>query len=154
MPPAQRRVSPLSSALPKTRADRGHSKIAPAIQEAILAAKRANPRRSIRQILRLLEAAGTVPSRSLSRLAIHRLLHQHGLSQLAGSGYLPEAKRSFSAEFASSIWYGDVMHGARVPVKGALRKRPEWPCSNGSKAGIACIDATRPLAAVLSPINF
>jgi transposase InsO family protein len=108
--------------LPKTRLDSGRSKIAAAVQEAVLAAKRDNPRRSIRQIVRLLEAAGTVPSQSLSRSATHRLLVQHGLSQLAGSGHLPEEKRSFTAEFAGSIWYGDVMHGPRVPVKGQLRK--------------------------------
>ena len=107
---------------PKTRVDRGQSKIAPAIQEAILAAKRENPRRSIRQILRLLEAAGLVAQHSLSRSAIHRLLQQSGLSKLAGSPSLPEEKRSFTAEFAGAIWYGDVMHGPRVPVKGALRK--------------------------------
>jgi transposase InsO family protein len=106
----------------KPRADRGSSKISPAVQEAILAAKRANPRRSVRQIVRLLEAAGTVPSRSLSRSAVHRLLQQHGLSQLAGSGHVSEEKRSFAAEFAGSIWYGDVMHGPRVPHKGQLRK--------------------------------
>ena len=35
---------------------------------------------------------------------------------------MPEEKRSFSAEFAGSIWYGDVMHGPRVPHKGQLRK--------------------------------
>ena len=52
--------------LPKTRLDSGRSKIAAAVQEAVLAAKRDNPRRSIRQIVRLLEAAGTVPSQSLS----------------------------------------------------------------------------------------
>lgn len=107
---------------PKIRVDNGQSKIAPAIQEAVLAAKRDNPRRSIRQILRLLEAAGIVASQSLSRSAIHRLLHRHGLSQLAGSSSLPEEKRSFTAEFAGSIWYGDVMHGPRVSVKGQLRK--------------------------------
>jgi putative transposase len=107
---------------PKIRVDRGQSKIAPAIQEAILAAKRENPRRSIRQILRLLEAAGLVAQHSLSRSAIHRLLQQSGLSKLAGSPSLPEEKRSFTAEFAGSIWYGDVMHGPRVPVKGQLRK--------------------------------
>jgi len=107
---------------PQTRLDSGQSKIAPQVQEAVLAAKRDNPRRSIRQIVRLLEAAGTVPSQSLSRSATHRLLLQHGLSQLAGSGHLPEEKRSFTAEFAGSIWYGDVMHGPRVPVKGQLRK--------------------------------
>jgi transposase InsO family protein len=107
---------------PKPRTDRGGSKISPAVQEAILAAKRANPRRSVRQIVRLLEAAGTVPGKSLSRSAVHRLLQQHGLSRLAGSGHAPEEKRSFAAEFAGSIWYGDVMHGPRVPHKGSLRK--------------------------------
>jgi transposase InsO family protein len=107
---------------PKTRADRGQSKITPAIQEAVLAAKRDNPRRSIRQILRLLEAAGIVASQSLSRSAVHRLLQQSGMSKLAGSASLPEEKRSFCAEFAGSVWYGDVMHGPRVPVKGQLRK--------------------------------
>jgi transposase InsO family protein len=107
---------------PKTRVDRGQSKLSPAIQEAILAAKRENPRRSIRQILRLLEAAGLVAQHSLSRSAIHRLLQQSGLSKLAGSPSLPEEKRSFTAEFAGAIWYGDVMHGPRVPVKGQIRK--------------------------------
>jgi transposase InsO family protein len=107
---------------PKPRADRGSSKLSPALQEAILAAKRANPRRSVRQIVRLLQAAGTVPAGGLSRSAVHRLLQQHGLSQLAGSAHLPEEKRSFAAEFAGSIWYGDVMHGPRVPHKGQLRK--------------------------------
>lgn len=106
----------------KPRADRGCSKLSPALQEAILAAKRGNPRRSVRQIVRLLEAAGTVQAGSLSRSAVHRLLQQHGLSQLAGAASLPEEKRSFSAEFAGSIWYGDVMHGPRVPHKGRLRK--------------------------------
>jgi transposase InsO family protein len=107
---------------PKPRADRGRSKISPAVQQAILQAKRANPRRSVRQIVRLLEAAGTVADKTLSRSAVHRLLQQQGLSTLAGSGHLPEERRSFTAEFAGSIWYGDVMHGPRVPHKGALRK--------------------------------
>ena len=87
---------------PKTRVDRGQSKIAPAVQEAVLAAKRDNPRRSISQILRLLECSGTVASASVSRSAIHRVLQQHGLSQLAGSASLPEEKRSFSASRPSS----------------------------------------------------
>jgi transposase InsO family protein len=106
----------------RPRADRGRSRLSPALQEAVLAAKRANPRRSVRQIVRLLQAAGTVPGNSLSRSAVHRLLQQQGLSRLTGSGHVPEEKRSFVAEFAGSIWYGDVMHGPRVPHKGQLRK--------------------------------
>ena len=107
---------------PKVRADRGQSKISPAIQEAVLAAKRENPRRSINQISRLLVAAGLVADQSLSRSSVHRLLQQNGLSQMSGSASLPEEKRSFGAEFAGSIWYGDVMHGPRVAVKGQMRK--------------------------------
>jgi putative transposase len=108
--------------VPKTRVDRGQSRITPVIQEAVLAAKRENPRRSIRQIVRLLEAAGIVASQSLSRSAVHRLLQQSGLSKLAGAAAGPEEKRSFTAEFAGTIWYGDVMHGPRVPLKAQLRK--------------------------------
>jgi transposase InsO family protein len=107
---------------PKVRGDLGQSKISPAIQEAVLAAKRENPRRSINQISRLLVAAGLVADQSLSRSAVHRLLQQNGLSQLRGSSSLAEEKRSFGAEFAGSIWYGDVMHGPRVAYKGQLRK--------------------------------
>jgi putative transposase len=112
----------LDALVPKPRADRGLSRIAPALQEAVLAAKQSNPRRSVRQIVRLLEAAGTVAAGSLSRSAVHRLLQCKGLSRLAGSASLPEERRSFSAEFAGSIWYGDVMHGPRVAHEGRLRK--------------------------------
>lgn len=107
---------------PKTRVDRGQSKLASTIQEAILAAKRENPRRSIRSIRQLLESAGFVARGSLSRSAIHRLLQTHGLSRMSGSASLPEEKRSFTAEFAGSIWYGDVLHGPQVPAKGGQRK--------------------------------
>ncbi len=108
--------------VPKVRVDRGQSKLPPALQEAVLAAKRENPRRSIRQILRLLQAAGLQENRSLSRSAVHRLLQQHGLSRITGSVSLPEEKRSFGAEFAGSIWYGDVLHGPRLALGGQMRK--------------------------------
>ena len=107
---------------PKIRVDRGRSKLSPSIQEAILAAKRDNPRRSIRLIKRLLEAAGSAARGSLSRSAIHRLLQQHGLSRMSGSSSLPEERRSFVAASAGALWYGDVMHGPRVPVHGQMRK--------------------------------
>jgi transposase InsO family protein len=106
--------------MPKPRTDRGVSKLPQAVQEAVLAAKRDNPRRSIRQLRHLLESAGTVARGSLSRSAIHRLLQQHGLSKLAAP--LPEEHRRFVAEHANAIWYGDVMHGPTVMVKGRNRK--------------------------------
>jgi putative transposase len=112
----------LAGLTPKTRIDRGRSKLHPKIQEAILAAKQENPRRSIRVIRQLLESAGIVARGSLSRSTIHRLLQVHGISRATGSASLPEEKRSFVAEFAGSIWYGDVLHGPQVPVKARLRK--------------------------------
>ena len=85
---------------PKTRVDRGQSKLSAQLQQAVLAAKRENPRRSIRQILRLLEAAGLVASQTLSRSAIHRLLQQSGLSRLAGSR--PACPKKSAASVPSS----------------------------------------------------
>jgi len=112
----------IAGLVPKVRIDRGQSKITPTLQAAVLAAKRDNPRRSVRQIKRLLEAGGLVADETLSRSSVHRLLQHHGLSQLTDSSSLPEEKRSFGAEFAGTIWYGDVMHGPHVPIKGQLRK--------------------------------
>lgn len=111
----------LEGLVPKTRVDRGRSRIEPALQEAILAAKRDNPRRSTQQILRLLQAQGLPGAQALSRSALHRLLQQHGLSRVAGTSGQPEERRSFAAEFAGTIWYGDVMHGPRIAVKGPLK---------------------------------
>lgn len=107
---------------PKPRADAGVSKIPPTLQSALLAAKRDNPRRSIRQLRQLMESSGQAAQGALSRSAIHRLLQQHGLSRMPGSATLPEERRSFVAEQAGSIWYGDVMHGPAVSVAGRRRK--------------------------------
>lgn len=112
----------LEGLVPKTRVDSGRSRIEPALQEAIVAAKHDNPGRSTRQILRLLQAEGRLGAQALSRSALHRLLQQHGLSRVAGTPGQSEERRSFAAEFAGTIWYGDVMHGPRVPAKGQLRK--------------------------------
>lgn len=116
------RTKGIDGLVPKTRVDRGDSKIAAPLQEAIIAAKRDNPRRSIRQIRHLLEASGQAAKGRLSRSAIHRLLQNQGLSRMAGSASLPEEKRSFVAESAGTIWYGDVLHGPQVPVNGRLCK--------------------------------
>jgi putative transposase len=112
----------LEALTPKVRSDRGQSKIAPEVQEAILAAKRENPRRSIRVIRRLLERRGTVAKGELSRSAIHRLLQAHGLSRPSGAASEPEERRAYVAQYAGDIWYGDVMHGPRVPMHGGMRK--------------------------------
>ncbi|UIF87995.1 DDE-type integrase/transposase/recombinase [Cupriavidus necator] len=106
----------------RPRADTGRSKLPEAVQAAVLAAKRENPQRSIRQIRLLLESAGVVARGTLSRCAVHRLLKVHGLSRIVGPAVVPQEKRSFVAEYAGSIWYGDVMHGPMFSFGGARRK--------------------------------
>jgi putative transposase len=107
---------------PKSRSDRGQSKISPAHQEAILATKRENPRRSIDRVIRLLERRGEVAKDALKRASVHRLLQANGLSRPTGAPSEVEEHRAYLAEFAGDIWYGDVMHGPKVPVDGTVRK--------------------------------
>ena len=107
---------------PRARSDRGQSKIAAAHQQAILAAKRENPRRSIDRIIRLLERRGQAAKGELKRASVHRLLQAHGLSRPRGGASEVEEHRAYLAESAGDIWYGDVMHGPQVPVAGRLRK--------------------------------
>ncbi|BBF66514.1 DDE-type integrase/transposase/recombinase [Acidithiobacillus ferridurans] len=107
---------------PRPRRDQGQSKLAAEIQEAILRLKRENPRRSLLQILQALESTGQVSQGTVSRSAIHRLLQRHGLSRPAGAASEPEEKRSFVADCAGAIWYGDVMHGPQISLHGKPRK--------------------------------
>ena len=111
------RTHGIDGLIPKQRTDRGVSKLPVTVQEALLAAKRENPRRSIRQLKILLENAGTVSRDTLSRSAIHRFLQQHGLSRSTGFSSIPEEHRRFVAEYANSIGYGDVMHGPTLALK-------------------------------------
>jgi putative transposase len=103
---------------PKPRSDRGHSKIPTETQEALLAAKKEKPHRSIDQLILLLERRGDIAKGSLSRSSVHRLLKSNGISRPSGAASEPEEYRSFEAEFAGDIWIGDVMHGPRVLVDG------------------------------------
>jgi putative transposase len=112
----------LAGLAPKPRSDQGRSKIDAVVQERLVAAKRENPRRSIHMLQQLLEGEGVVPRGTLSRSAIHRFLQRHGLSRPAGADSQPEERRSFQAEHAGQLWYGDVMHGPRVLVQGRPRK--------------------------------
>jgi putative transposase len=112
----------LDGLAPKRRCDRGRSKLASAVQEALIAAKRENPRRSLATLQQWLEHSGQVERGAVSRSAIHRLLQQHGISRPPAGASVPEERRSFVSAHANDIWYGDVMHGPRVLVRGRSRK--------------------------------
>jgi putative transposase len=112
----------LAGLVPKTRSDEGQSKIEPVVQERLLAAKRENPCRSLDTLQEMMEREGLVAKGSLSRSSIHRLLKRHGLARPPGANSQPEERRSFEAEHAGAIWYGDVMHGPRALFGGRVRK--------------------------------
>lgn len=107
---------------PKPRSDRGRSKMSDSLQEAVCAAKKENPGRSLRVIRQIVGASGLPGASSLSRSSIHRLLQGQGLSDLPGAAAQPVERRSFVAAHAGDIWYGDVMHGPKVLVGGRLHK--------------------------------
>nr|WP_215850823.1 helix-turn-helix domain-containing protein [Acidithiobacillus caldus] len=109
--------------IPQHRNDRGCSKLPAPVQEAILQAKRNNPRRSIRQIRQLLESTGLVAQGSVSHSAVHRLLQQQGLSQMTGSASQPEEKHSFVAESVGAIYLVWRRHACHPPRS---RERPAF----------------------------
>jgi len=107
---------------PKVRRDKGISKLPLDIQEAIIKAKKENPKRSIDSIIELLQSKGISAKGEVSRSSVHRLLKQHGISRMSGSSSLPEEFRSFETQYAGQIWYGDVMHGPKLMIDGRMRK--------------------------------
>lgn len=112
----------LEALYPGTRSDQGKSRaIRPEIAELIVRAKREKPRRSIRRIIKLLERAGIVRNRELSRASVHRLLATAGISARPVRGPAAE-RRSFLAEHAGDLWVGDAMRGPLVVAPdGSLR---------------------------------
>jgi len=107
---------------PKTRTDQGLSKLPATLQDELLKAKRENPRRSINQLILLMEQAGLAARGTVPRSSVHRLLKRHGLSRPSGAASEAIEYRSYEAQYAGDIWVGDVMHGPSMPVNGRLRK--------------------------------
>jgi transposase InsO family protein len=70
----------------------------------------------------MLERAGVVRPKELSRSSVHRLLRARGVSARPARGPSAE-RRSFIHEHASDLWIGDALHGPHVIAPdGVLRK--------------------------------
>lgn len=106
---------------PKQRSDRGKSKLPQSIQDFIISTRQDNPSRSIDTIKQYLQDQGIVAPGEVSRSTIHRVLRQQGLSgpQIPSN---ETERRSFEANTAGDLWYGDVMHGPKVMMDGRQRK--------------------------------
>jgi putative transposase len=106
---------------PKTRLDRGKSKLSQAVQDAIIECKTDNPKRSLDTIIMILEDSGLVARDELKRSSVHRLLQQRNLSRPTQSAPAIE-RRSYNALSAGDLWCGDVMHGPKYLIDGVSRK--------------------------------
>ncbi len=107
---------------PKSRVDCGKTHIPEDIQNQLLSLKKSRQARSINTLIKLLEEQGKITKGQLSRSSVHRLLKRNGLSQRVVSDSNQIERRSFEAEYAGDIWYGDVMHGPHVMTKKGKRK--------------------------------
>ncbi len=107
---------------PRGRSDAGKSRvISPEVAEVILAAKRENPRRSIRRLIRMLERAGVVRCGELKKSTVHRLLQAYGISRRPRRA--ARERRAFRHAKAGDLWMGDVMHGPMVIAPDGRRRK-------------------------------
>lgn len=123
---------------PEKRSDKGVSKLAAPLQQSIIEAKQENPKRSIRQLVRLMEDRGEVPKGSLSRSTVHRLLQSRQLSRPVESDSLPVERRSYEARYAGDIWYGDVIPQGTLSClrQFTLCTAPKWSSTAACARGI------------------
>jgi transposase InsO family protein len=106
---------------PKRRIDRGQSKISEALQSVLIKAKQENPKRSLNNLLKLVQMQQLEGAEQLSRSSIYRLLLSRGLSRPIGTTQ-PKELRRFEADYPGDIIYGDVMHGPQVVINGKTQK--------------------------------
>jgi transposase InsO family protein len=108
---------------PKTRCDKNKiSAISEPVKEQLLVHKQSNLSRSINGLIHLLEKQGLVGKGELARATVHRFLKIHDLSKRTVADANTIERRSFEAEHAGDIWYGDVMHGPRIQTPDGQRK--------------------------------
>ncbi len=108
--------------IPKERCDKGQTSVPPAIQEALLNFKKDNPARSLNTLIDLLEKQGLIATGELARATVHRFLKSQQLSKRLLADKNTIERRSFVAEHAGDIWYGDVMHGPSIQTPSGMRK--------------------------------
>ena len=112
----------INGLMPSPRCDKGKSHLTPQVQEALIAAKRDNPSRSINTLIGLCESQGIVAKGDLTRASVHRLLQKQSLSKRIPTPRQTIERRAFVAEHAGQLWHGDVLHGPSIQTPGGLRK--------------------------------
>lgn len=102
--------------MPSVRADKLHSRdIPPDVLEKAIALKRENPRRSVRQIIAILELSEFVPLDTVKESTLSRQFRQQGLTRKVLEGSERDTFRRFEAEYRNACWQGDVQHTMYLP---------------------------------------
>lgn len=107
---------------PKVRSDKNKTQLAIPVQEALLKFKKENQSRSLNTLIHLLEKQGIVAKGKLARSTAHRFLKTENISKRTVADAITIERRSFLADHAGDIWYGDVMHGPNILTPLGMRK--------------------------------
>jgi len=109
------RISGLEALEPKTRSDRGKSRlISPQLSDQVARLLSQHPRMPVTQLRRRLVASGHITSRRISESTLRRHIQSAGLRPQTDSA--PPARRPFEKPHANDLWVMDFMHGPRVRV--------------------------------------
>lgn len=108
--------------IPTHREDKGRSHLSQELQDALIAAKRDNPTRSINTLIHLLETQGVATRNALSRASVHRFLKGKEMSRRVLSDSEQIERRAFVVEHAGQLWHADVMHGPRIQTRHGSKK--------------------------------
>ncbi len=108
--------------IPKTRQDKGKTQLTHEVQNALLQYKKDNSSRSLNTLISFVEKKGLVPKGKLARATVHRFLQNQELSKRILSDKHTIERRSFVADRAGDIWYGDVLHGPTIQTSSGMRK--------------------------------
>jgi len=116
------KVGGINALVPKSRLDKGQTKLSAEIQDALILIKKDNPARSINTIIAILEKQGLITKNALSRASVHRFLQQQKISNRILPDVATIERRSFVAKHAGNIWHGDVLHGPSIQTSEGMKK--------------------------------
>jgi transposase InsO family protein len=90
----------------------------PEIVSAAIQLRKESPRRSVREIIRILELEGVVPQGSLSRSTLQRHLQEEGFGAKQYQKYTAKgaAARRFQKPHRCIMWQGDIKYGPYLPI--------------------------------------
>jgi transposase InsO family protein len=88
------------------------------IVEAAVELRKESPRRSVREIIRILELEGMFPEGSVSRSTLQRHLQEAGFGAKQYRRYTAKgaASRRFQKAHRNQLWQGDIKFGPCLPI--------------------------------------